>query len=444
MKRSITILLLVAFIGTYVPAFALTNEEEIKYGKEIFLEIARSVPINNDPYISLYLNEIRSKLESKTVMPFPVVFTVIDTPTIDAFATIGGYVYIASGLIANADNEDELAGVMAHEFAHIKKRHIAKRMEKQKYINATMIATMLAALLVGDAARTAVLATGLGSAQTMALSYSRDDEEEADREGSILANEAGYGGLGIADFLKKLRSGGGDKLYPQYLLTHPYHESRIIALEAKWPRKPRPVDASLFPYIIARTKVTQNYKTTGLVDDIWVKKYERNSKDPVAAYGASIYYSLKGDFPKAIEIARTNPSPYKDIFLGEVLVAANKYPEAVEILKATREKAGRYYLARAYEGMGRNDLAINTYNSLVVYATMYPEIYYRLGMIYGRTGDEAAGHAYLGRYYLSKGNYQLAKTNLEKAVSRYGINSREGADLMRILASMEEKDKDKK
>ncbi len=200
MKKCFTIITILALIAASVPARALTNDEELKYGKEVFLEIARTVPVNNDPYMSFYLNDIRNRLDSKTIMPFNVVLTVIDSPTIDAFATIGGYVYIASGLIANCDNEEELAGVMAHEFAHIKKRHIAKRMEKQKYINATMLATMLAALLVGDAARTAVLAMGMGSAQTMSLKYSRQDEEEADREGSTLANAAGYGDSGSRIF----------------------------------------------------------------------------------------------------------------------------------------------------------------------------------------------------------------------------------------------------
>ncbi|HNT42923.1 MAG TPA: tetratricopeptide repeat protein, partial [Syntrophorhabdaceae bacterium] len=99
----------------------------------------------------------------------------------------------------------------------------------------------------------------------------------------------------------------------------------------------------------------------------------------------------------------------------------------------------RYYLARAYEGMGRTDLAATTYRSLIPYAPSYPEIYYRLGMIEGRTGNEAAGHANLGRYYMYKGNYMLAKTNFEKAISRYGINSRESTELMRLLDSLEEK-----
>ncbi len=441
MKRCIAFLVVLAFLAASVPAFALTNDEERKYGKEVFLEIARAVPINNDPYISLYVNDIRSRLESKTTMPFPVVLTVIDSPTIDAFATIGGYVYIASGLIANCDNEEELAGVMAHEFAHIKKRHIAKRMDKQKYLNATVIATMLAAMLVGDSARDAVLVTGMGAAQSMALRYSREDEEEADREGSILANDAGYGGLGTADFLKKLRAGGGDKLYPQYLLTHPYHESRIINLEKTWTRKPPSVDTSLFPYIIARTRVFQNYRSSGLADDVWLSRYNRDRNDPVAAYGASLYYSLKGNFEKAVEIARRNPSPYRDLFLGEIYIAANKFPEAAATLRNANERVGRYYLARAYEGMGRIDMAVSTYTSLTPYASTYPEIYYRLGMILGRTGDEAGGHAYLGRYYMSKGNIMLAKTNFEKAISRYGINSREGTEIMRLLDSLEDKEK---
>lgn len=443
MRRHVSILTIFVSLVFFTCAWALTNEEERRYGKEIFLEVAQSAPINNDPYVSLYMNDIRGRLEANTVMPFPIVLTAIDSPTIDAFATIGGYVYIAMGLIATCDNEEELAGVMAHEFAHIKKRHIAKRMAKQKYINATMVATMLAAMLVGDSARDAVLVTGMGAAHTMALRYSREDEDEADREGSILADKSGYGGLGIADFLKKLRAAGGDKLYPQYLLTHPYHESRIINLEKKWKRKPPSVDTSLFPYIIARTKVMLNHRASGLADNEWLRRYARDNKDPVAAYGASLYYLLKGDFDEAIRISRASSSPYKDLFLGEIYVTARRFPEAAAALKDTRLPVGRYFLGRAYEGMGRNDLAVKTFQELSSYAPAYPDIYHRLGMILGRAGDEAAGHAYLGRYYVYKGNVMLAKTNLEKAISRYGINSRESAELMRLLDSLEDKDQKK-
>ncbi len=82
-----------------------------------------------------------------------------------------------------------------------------------------------------------------------------------------------------------------------------------------------------FPYIIVRAKVLQNYQESGLVDDIWVKRYGQNSKDPVAAYGASLYYAFKGDFEKALEIARVNPSPYRNLFLGEILISATGFPK---------------------------------------------------------------------------------------------------------------------
>lgn len=237
-----------------------------------------------------------------------------------------------------------------------------------------------------------------------------------------------------------MRAAGGDKLYPQYLLTHPYHESRIINLEKKWARKPPSVDTSLFPYIVARTKIILKYRRSGLVEDEWLRRYARDGKDPVAAYGASLYYSLKGNFKEAIEIAEKNPSPYRDLFLGEIYVAAHRFPEAVKVLKDTRLPIGRYFLARAYEGMGNNTMAVKTFQELTSFAPAFPDIYYRLGMILGRSGNEAAGHAYLGRFYVHKGNYMLAKTNLEKAISRYGINSRESAELMRLLDSLEDKD----
>ena len=105
----------------------LTVEEEQKYGKEIFLQIANSVPINNDPYISLYLQDLKSRLEGVTSLPFPITLTVIQSQTVNAFATIGGYIYLTTGLIGFSETEEELAGVLAHELAHITRRHIAKR-----------------------------------------------------------------------------------------------------------------------------------------------------------------------------------------------------------------------------------------------------------------------------------------------------------------------------
>lgn len=430
------LVLILLFLSFPLISSGLTLEEEKKYGKEIFLEIARAAPINNDPYISLYTKEIKDRLERNANLPFPAVLTIIDSQTADAFATVGGYVFITTGLIAMCEKEEELAGVIAHEFAHVYKRHIAKRLEKEKYINIASIATLLAAILVPDAgAKGAILTTGMGSTQALALKYSREDEYEADSVGSVIADRSGYGGLGTADFLRKLRSGGGDKILPQYLLTHPYHEERVIRLENMWKRKKIDLDTSFFPYMTLRTQIL--YKDArSSSDEVWINRYTRDRNDPVSIYGASLVYALKGNADKSVDVAAEMNSPYKSMFLGEMLVDAHNFKEAVEVLKHETHPASKFYLARAYEGAGDGLAALEVYGEISRYGSVYPDIYYRYGMLLGRMGQEAKGYEYLGRFYLETGRLDLARVNFEKAIARYGINSREAQSLMGVLDGM--------
>jgi predicted Zn-dependent protease len=132
-------------------------------------------------------------------------------------------------------------------------------------------------------------------------------------------------------------------------------------------------------------------------------------------------------------VAGENKSSYKNLFLGEMFINARKFPEAVDVLKASTEPVARFLLAKAYEGQIKNEMAISALKEIVSYGSVFPEIYYRLGMLYGRTGEEAKGYDYLGRFYVETGKFALAKTNLEKAVSRYGINSPEAKEVLQIL-----------
>jgi predicted Zn-dependent protease len=434
MKRSVTAFLLVVIVLLPFRGYGLTLEEERKYGRETFAEIARSAPLLYDPFTSLYIDNMKRRIESASNPPFPMVVTVIDSTEANAFATFGGYVYITTGLIAMAYKEEELAGVMAHEFAHIEKRHISKRIEKQKYLNAAMLGAMLLSMLVpGAQAKGAVFTTGMGAAQAMSLKYSREDEEEADKAGSEFAYKAGYGGVGIADFLKNLRSTGGDKVLPQYLLTHPYHEERIIRVEATWGGKGGPaLKDAFFPYAATRTIMQQRVVKQG-VQDYLTNRHTKAPEDPVAVYGAALVSMSKGETDKALNLVRSMESPYRKELLGEMLVNAHRYDDAVALLKDDPSPVGRFFLARAYEGQGKAEDAIDVLTGLVPYAAAYPEIYRRLGMLSGRTGRDAKGFEYLGRYYVEIGRYDAAKPNLEKAIAKYGINSREAQELLAIL-----------
>lgn len=437
-KSATFLWILLSFILLFANlARGLTIEEEKKYGREIFFEIARSAPVNNDPLIAFYLQGVRERIEGASSLPFPIVLTVIDSQSLDAFATPGGYIYVTTGLVGFCEKEEELAGVLAHEVAHAGRRHVAKRLEKEKFINVGMVATMLLAMMVGDAkTKDALLATGAASAQAMALKYSREDEEEADRIGSSIAVRAGYSGTGVAGFLKRLRATALEKTLPQYLLTHPYHEDRIARVEQAFGGTATSVDTSFFPFILARARVLHGSSGSG-AKDVWVNRFEKNKEEPANAYGAALAYTLDGRADQAVTILHGLGGPYRNLLLGSVLVGTGKFGEAVSLLRDERSPAGRFFLARAYEGAGNLEASSNLLTDLSAYGPSVPDIYYRLGMMVGRMGQEARGFEYLGRFYLAVGRVDGARTNLEKAVSRYGINAPQSREILQLLATLE-------
>ncbi len=425
----------IIFLILFLPMqlYGLTLEEERKYGQEVYLQIANSVAVNTDPYISIYLGNIKDNLEAAANLPFPMVLTVIESTSVDAFTTPGGYVYLTTGLIGMCDKEEEVAGVIAHEFAHNAKRHIAKRLEKDKYINIGMLAALMAGMLIPDPkAKSTILATGSASAMALSLKYSREDEDEADRVGASIADKAGYGALGTADFLKKLRSGGGDKALPQYLLTHPYHEERIVKIEKAWAGSKSRIDGAFFPYLLVRTKVLHSPLTEGM-RDTWVNKYRKDINDPLTIYGISLMYSFIGNASDSVRIVKSINSPYRSLLLGEILVNARQFEDAISVLRGETSPISRFFLAKAYEGYGDRGAALEVLNGLLQYGKIYPEIYQRYGMLMGRGGNQAKGFEYLGWYYLETGKQHLARSNFEKAVTKYGINSQEARDILRLL-----------
>lgn len=429
--RRFTAAVVIAF---FLPTnlWALTLDEEKKYGREVYSEISRSAKIYTDPDVSIYMGIVKTRLENVADLPLPIKLTIIDSPTLDAFATVGGYVFITTGILEQADKEEEIAGVLAHEFGHVGHRHVAKAVEKEKYLTWGTMAAMVLAILAPGAAKGALMATGLGAGQAIELKFSRENEEEADAAGVVTSEKAGYYGGGSAEFLKKLRGMSDEKSLPQYLLTHPYSEDRVLRIEQRAkPLKTR-VDVSFFPFVLVRVALVGK-PLSKQIEDIWFNRYQKDPKNPVSAYGAALVYSMKGDIEHALALLREMDSPYRSLFLGEILVGCSRFKEAADVLSAETHPVARYYLARAYEGMGNLQEAGSIYKEFIPYARSYPEAYQRMGMVMGRQGQEGAGYEYLGRYYLETGRDAAARTNLEKAVAKYGINAPESEEILMLL-----------
>jgi predicted Zn-dependent protease len=443
MKLKYVTALLVLFFFP-VQAWTLTLDEESKYGREAFVEIAGSAPLYSDPYVCIQMAIIQKRLEAAADLPFPIKLSIIDSPVLDAFATVGGYVFMTTGILEQADDEEEIAGVLGHEFSHVGRRHVAKSVEKEKFINWGMLGALLIGLLLpSPAAKAAMITGGMGAGETVALKYTREMEAEADKFGVMTCEKAGYYGGGSAEFLKKMAATGLDKMMPQYLLTHPYSEDRVMTIrQLAKPVKTR-VDVSFFPFVVARARILSG-PVGDQNEDIWLKKYQKDPTDPVSAYGAALVYSLKGDTDRAVALARAINSPYAPLFTGEFLVVGRRFKEAIAVLGGEAHPVARYFLAKAYEGQGDFITAGRILKDLAPYAGTFPEVYQRMGMVFGREGNEAGGYDYLGRYYLETGRYQAATVNLEKAVSKYGINSPQGEEALKLLDQVKPPKKKKK
>ncbi|MEO9476092.1 MAG: M48 family metalloprotease [Cyclobacteriaceae bacterium] len=153
--------------------------------------------------------------------------TIIDQPDVlNAFATPGGYIYVYTGLINYLDNADDLAGVMGHEIAHADRRHSVNQMKK-----AYGVQILASIILGGEATALKEMAVGL-AANAATLSFSREDEAEADAASVEYLDETGFACNGAAEFFRKLEAEGGSGV-PEFLSTHPDPANRVDDIDER-------------------------------------------------------------------------------------------------------------------------------------------------------------------------------------------------------------------
>jgi beta-barrel assembly-enhancing protease len=201
-------------------------EREIALGKQLAEEVQRQAKIIDDPLISEYVNRLGQNLVRNSDAKVPFTFQVIDSEVPNAFALPGGYVFVNTGLIELAEEEDELAGAMAHEIAHVAARHLTRQATKSQLARLGVIS---AGVLLGGWAGLAV-GQGANIAMPMAfLGFSRADESEADYLGVQYLYAAGYDPTSIVtiferlDALSRRQPGATSRL----LSTHPRDSDRI-------------------------------------------------------------------------------------------------------------------------------------------------------------------------------------------------------------------------
>jgi predicted Zn-dependent protease len=216
-------------------------QQDVELGKEAASQIEQQVAVINNEHLVRFVNEIGGKLAKQTEAgQYPYTFKVVYDKSINAFALPGGPAYIHTGLISQAENEAQIAGVLAHEIAHVALRHGTAQASKANA--AQLLAGIGGAMLGGGGmlGQLAQMGAGLG-ANSLLLKFSRDAESDADLLGARMMAKAGYDPVEMAKFFAKLeeeekKSG---RSTPQFLSDHPSPGNRVKAVQQEVSMMPK-------------------------------------------------------------------------------------------------------------------------------------------------------------------------------------------------------------
>jgi len=246
--------ILAALLATACATNPVTGRQEVSLmsparesalGKQAAAQVEKEIGLVRDPALTAYVQQIgarMAKLSPRKDTPYS--FAIADMPEANAFALPGGYVYVSRGLLALANDEDELAGVIGHEIGHVAARHAAQRETRTAGVGVlSMLGTIAAAVAGGPQAASMVNQLGQVAGAGLIASYGRDQERQADEVGQLLAAEGGWDPDGLADFLVTLEREGrvreGRQRQPSFLDSHPQPGERAITARKRAPELPR-------------------------------------------------------------------------------------------------------------------------------------------------------------------------------------------------------------
>jgi beta-barrel assembly-enhancing protease len=293
-----------------------SKEKEIQVGRQLALEVEQQAKLVEDELVTEYVNRVGQNIVLHSDAKVPFTIKVIDTDEVNAFALPGGFFFVNKGLILAADNESELAGVMAHEIAHVAARHAMENQGKAQAMNYGM----LAGIIFGGGIVSTVLQNGGGILGALGmLKFTRGAEEEADRLGVQYLYASGYDPTGMATMFEKLATQNKKKpgAIAKLFSSHPQSLDRrdaSLALVARFPEKDEYViSTSEFQRVKAHLLRLSNAKAgiTSDVDDTESNKptLKRRQPDSDSTTNDSPTNDDKKEAPQLKRRSDPSPSP---------------------------------------------------------------------------------------------------------------------------------------
>lgn len=406
----------------------VTLKDEKELGRKFDVMVRSRMPVIEDPEIKHYVENLLQTLV-KAIPPQPFTFkaAVINHNALNAFAVPGGYVFVFSGMIMNLDKEEELAGVLAHELAHVTQRHVASRLERAQYLTLGALLVAVAGVALAGPAGGAAAIGASGVSQAAMLNYSRLDESEADNIGLQYLRAAGFPPAGMVGGFKILRqkSWMSGISIPTYLSTHPDIGDRVNSMSAKIAALP---DKKNF------VKKNENDKFQRVQTLLWarygdpqsaLRRFSKNSA--LDLMGQGIVYARQNRikeseaaFSKALANNPTDPLILREA--GGFHYRKGNMEEAEKLLlKAMkldkRDYMAAFYYARLLDETGRASHASSHYQNVLREVPHEADVHEAYARSLGKTGKNYEAYIHLVYSALYSHNKKLADRYFEQAKS---------------------------
>jgi predicted Zn-dependent protease len=395
----------------------LSKSEENRIGRAIMAQIRASGELVEDPQVNEYINEIGHRLaaQANADANHEFSFFVVDNPVINAFAMPGGFIGVHTGLLEATRNEDELAGVLAHEVAHVTQRHIARRMHSTQRQSILSTAIMLGAILAGAAGGSSdavqgAIAVAQGTAAQQQINFTRANEYEADRIGISALASAGFDPQGMGSFFEVISRGNTPHEYrvPEFLRTHPVSSARIAEARGR-ARNYEPVhttDSTNYGISKARLAVASADTPEEAVAYYEAEPYEFQSD--VERYGRAVAYLRAGRNQEANRIFEELVSKDPKVIAYHIgLGDAQLANEAIADSMSTYERASALFprnmpltihYAEALLAVGEADRAHRMLLDLLNTVPPTPEQVRLIAKAAVEAGEIAEAHYYMAEY----------------------------------------------
>ena len=441
---------------------AVSLEDEYQAGLGWFRQMRQTGVVMEDPEVSAYIQEIGHSLSSRAEEgQHQFYYFVVRDPVINAFAMPGGFIAINSGLILATRNENQLAGVMAHETAHVTQRHLVRGLIDQSHAGLVATAAMLAAILLGatagrgspDAMEGAIMATQ-GAAIQHQINYTRANEFEADRIGIGTMATAGYDPLGMASFFQELErnSPSPDRVKAvEFLIDHPLSAERVAEARNRAEQIGRVRHEDSLGYKLVRERLRSLVGDPRMVHEYYANLVkngagltmeERYGKDiadigmrnPAAAIPD--LQNLVHEYPKVTQFYGA---------LGQAYMLNGQLKESQQVLDKAlglfpRNVPVTIRLSETLMHSGDNKRAQLLLDDLFNFVEPSPDQTKLIAKAASAAGDLADSYYYMSFYWVMSGDLKMSATQLQLALALPGLDpiqrARFSARLDEIKAAM--------